>query len=119
MRNIEDIQENFKRGLIDLVILTMLAEKDMYPYQIYQEIERRTDGKLKFYVGSMYGPLRRMMENGEISEHKELAGERRIRNYYHIEQAGRDYLSALQREYQDMIEGMVLLSRHSDTEDMQ
>ena len=109
MRNIEDIQENFKRGVIDLVILSLLEKDDMYPYQINQEIEKRTNGKLKFYVGSMYGPLRRMLENGEISERKVLAGERRFRNYYHIEQAGQEYLVLLRQEYQDLIDGIALL----------
>ncbi|MBQ8356921.1 MAG: PadR family transcriptional regulator [Clostridia bacterium] len=114
MRNIEDIQENLKRGVIDLVILTLLTQGDMYPYQINQEIEKRTSGNLKFYVGSMYGPLRRMLENGEISERRELAGKRRFRNYYHIEQAGYDYLSILQKEYQDMIKGMTMLIQSTE-----
>lgn len=114
MRNIEDIQENLKRGAIDLAILTLLAEGDMYPYQINQEIEKRTDGKLKFYVGSMYGPLKRMLENGEISERRVPAGERRFRNYYHMEEKGREYLAQLQREYHDLVRGIHMLSLYQE-----
>ena len=50
MKNVQDIQENFKRGVIDYVILLLLSEKDMYPYQISQEVEKRSHGKLKFFV---------------------------------------------------------------------
>ena len=116
MRNIEDIQENFRRGVIDLAILLLLREGDKYPYQINQEIEARTNGKLQFFVGSMYGPLRRMMENGEISERKEIVGERRFRNYYHLEDKGLTYLHLLLREYENMSNGIALLvEKRKDT----
>lgn len=109
MRNIEDVRENFKRGVIDLAILLLLEKEDMYPYQIGQEVQKRTQGKLQFFVGSMYGPLRRMMQHGEISEHTELAGVRRFRNYYHLEEKGRVYLKQLKEEYQTLSEGVQIL----------
>ena len=114
MRNIEDIQENFKRGVIDLIILGLLEQEDMYPYQIHQEIERRSGDRLKFFVGSMYGPLRRMLENGEISERKVPVGPRRVRNYYHLEEAGVQYLNLLRREYFEMTEGMALIFQQKE-----
>ena len=41
---------------------------------------------------SLYGPLYRMSSRGLISSHKEMAGEKRFRMYYHIEDKGREYL---------------------------
>lgn len=111
MKNVQDIQENFKRGVIDYVILLLLSEKDMYPYQISQEVEKRSHGKLKFFVGSMYGPIRRLMANNEITERREVVGERRFRNYYHMEEAGKEYLAALQKEYRDLISGIRYLTQ--------
>lgn len=111
MRSIEDIQENFKRGIIDLVILTLLEKEDMYPYQINQELQSRTKGVLTFYLSSLYTPIRRMLQNGEISERKVSAGERRYRNYYHMEENGRQYLAQLRREYANMMEGIALLNQ--------
>ena len=111
MRTVEDVRENFKRGVIDLAILLLLEKEDMYPYQINQEVEKRTDGKLQFFVGSMYGPLRRMMANGEITEHRELAGARRFRNYYHLEEKGRAYLRLLKQEYAMLAAGVEILMK--------
>ena len=114
MKEVQDIQENFKRGIIDYVILLLLNEEDMYPYQISQEVTERSHGKLKFFVGSMYGPIRRMMANNEITERRVIVGERRFRNYYHIEPAGKEYLSAMQKEYNDLIAGIRYMVQSTD-----
>lgn len=114
MKDIQDIQENFKRGIIDYVILLLLNETDMYPYQISQEVNARSRGKLNFFVGSMYGPIRRMVENNEITERRVVVGERRFRNYYHIEPAGKAYLAAMQKEYNSLITGIRHLAQSTD-----
>ncbi len=106
MKEVQDIQENFKRGVIDYVILLLLNEKDMYPYQISQEVTERSRGKLKFFVGSMYGH--------EITERRVIVGERRFRNYYHIEPAGKEYLNAMQKEYNDLIAGIRYMAQSTD-----
>lgn len=110
MRNLEDICENYKRGIIDLVILSLLEKEDMYPYQINQEVQKRSEELLHFYLTSLYPPIRRMLQNEEISERKVLAGERRYRNYYHIEEKGREYLQQLRQEYEAMSRGIALLN---------
>ena len=86
-----DIEENVRSGLVELLILHLLTEEDMYGYQIRQELAKRTDDAFVMKEGSLYGPLYRMSERKLISSHKEMAGEKRFRNYYHIEPAGREY----------------------------
>lgn len=87
-----DIDENLRAGMVELLILKLLTEQDMYGYQIRQELYHRTNGAFQVKEGSLYGPLYRMFERKLISSDKVLVGEKRFRNYYHIEEAGREYL---------------------------
>lgn len=87
-----DIEENVRSGIVELLILQLLCERDMYGYEIKQLLAHRTDGAYEMKEGSLYGPLYRMSSRKLISSHKEMAGEKRFRMYYHIEDAGKEYL---------------------------
>ena len=89
----QDIEENFKRGVIDMIILKLLSQADMYAYQMASVITEQSGGKIEVKLGTVYGPLYRMIDRGYISERKELVGKRRTRVYYHIESAGLEYLN--------------------------
>lgn len=101
-----DIEENVRSGLVELLILHLLTEEDQYGYQIRQELNRRTNGAFVMKEGSLYGPLYRMHERKLISSHKEMAGEKRFRNYYHIEPAGREYLEYGKKEIEFVFSGV-------------
>ena len=101
-----DIEENVRSGLVELLILHLLTEEDRYGYQIRQELNRRTNGAFVMKEGSLYGPLYRMHERKLISSHKEMAGEKRFRNYYHIEPAGREYLEYGKKEIEFVFAGV-------------
>lgn len=101
-----DIEENVRSGIVELLILQLLSETDMYGYQIKQELARRTNDCFVMKEGSLYGPLYRMSERKLISSHKELVGEKRFRNYYHIEDAGREYLEYGKSELRFIFDGV-------------
>ena len=101
-----DITENVRMGYVELLILKMLTEQEMYGYQIRQELDRRTQGAFQIKEGSLYGPLYRMSERKLISAHKELVGEKRFRNYYRIEDSGREYLEFAMREMEIVFAGI-------------
>lgn len=109
MTQYQDIEENFKRGILDMLILKMLTQEDMYGYQMASIVNERSEDKINIKEGSLYGPLYRMIDKGYISEHKVLVGKRRTRVYYHIEPAGVDYLNSLIEVYNRMNEGVRLI----------
>lgn len=88
----DDIEENIKCGLVEILILALLTTEDMYGYRIKTELAERTNQAIIVKEGSLYGPLYRMEQRKLISSRKELVGEKRFRNYYHIEASGRAYL---------------------------
>lgn len=101
----DNVQENIKSGLIEVLILSLLSVEDMYGYQIKTELANRTNQAFLVKEGSLYGPLYRMEERKLISSRKELVGQRRFRNYYHLEDAGREYLQYAIREFQAIFNG--------------
>lgn len=101
----EDIEENVRSGIVELLILNLLCERDMYGYEIRQELCDRTNGAYLMKEGSLYGPLYRMVNRNLISGDKRMAGEKRFRVYYHIEDAGREYLKYGREQIQFVFTG--------------
>ena len=64
----------FQRGVMALILLSLLRREDMYGYQLVQEIERCSGGQLKTQEGSLYPVLYRLQEQGLISDRKVLVG---------------------------------------------
>ena len=91
--------DGVKRSSIELLLLTLLQDEDMYGYQISQELERRSDGAYTLQESSMYPILYRMMDKGYISDKPVKVGKRRTRVYYHLEDAGVERLAQARREY--------------------
>src|SRR5580704_17409038 len=49
-------------------ILIALADRDRHGYSIMQDVAARTVGKVRLSAGTLYSSIRRMLEQGLISE---------------------------------------------------
>lgn len=99
--------DGVKRSSIELLLLTLLQDEDMYGYQISQELERRSDGAYTLQESSMYPILYRMMDKGYISDKPVKVGKRRTRVYYHLEDAGVERLAQARKEYLSLSLGVL------------
>ncbi len=88
----ESIDENVRLGIVELLILHMLLERDMYGYEIREELAVRTNNAFLVKEGSLYGPLYRMQSRGIITSRKEMVVNKRFRMYYMLTDHGREYL---------------------------
>lgn len=93
------IKDNFKKGYVELLILKLLSENDLYGYEMTQLITKRGDGYIKVPEGSLYPTLYKLEDNKLISSYEKVVGRRMRRVYYHIEQTGLDRLEELIKEY--------------------
>ena len=93
---------NFKRGFLPLIILSLLAQKDMYGYQLVQEIARQSEGQFLTKEGSLYPVLYKLLEGEFISSYEVKAGIRMRHIFYHIEEKGKEYLVFLKKQYSEM-----------------
>ncbi len=99
-------ENSFRRGVMSLVILALLHREDMYGYQLVQETENCSGGRITTQEGSLYPVLYKLVDQGLISDRKVQVGKRMTRVYYHIEPAGEEKLRELIQEYQDMTQGV-------------
>ena len=89
----KDINENVRSGIVELLILQLLSEKEMYGYEIRKALALCTIYAFEMKEASLYGPLYRMSSRGLISSRKEVVNGKRFRVYYRIEDFGRQYLA--------------------------
>ena len=73
-------------------ILVALADQDKHGYAIMQDVAARTQGRMKMSPGTLYGSIKRMLDDGLIVELDELPDpddhdERR--RYYRLTPFGR------------------------------
>lgn len=102
--------DNFKRGTVELVVLSVLTKKDMYGYEIVKEVEKLSDGCFTLPLGTLYPIFYRFSENGYISDYDEVSS-KRLRKYYHLEAKGREYYEELLAEYKKISAGIEMILR--------
>ena len=107
--------DNFKRGTVDLVVLSVLREKDMYGYEIVKAIEEKSGGRFQLPLGTLYPVLYRFLENGYLSDRDEIVN-KRLRKYYHLEKKGEEFYEAALAEYRKISEGVNMITQGGVTE---
>lgn len=107
--------DNFKRGTVDLVVLNVLSEKDMYGYEIVKAVQEKSGGNFELPLGTLYPVLYRFLENGYLSDRDEIVN-KRLRKYYHLEEKGRLFYVKLLEEYRKISEGVNMILEGGDSE---
>jgi DNA-binding PadR family transcriptional regulator len=87
-------------------ILLSLASDDQHGYGIMQEVLDRTGGKVRLWPATLYGSLKRLIEEGLIEE----SGDRPAREfddprrrYYRLTRLGRRVLDAESARLQELV----------------
>jgi DNA-binding PadR family transcriptional regulator len=78
-------------------ILLALAPGDRHGYAIIQDVLDRTDGRLRLSAGTLYGSIKRMLEQGliaELSDNERPADDDERRRYYKLTASGRKVVRA-------------------------
>ncbi len=87
-------------------ILLALADGDKHGYGIMREVSDRTDGQMRMGPGTLYGSIKRMLEQGLIEEAEErpdpeLDDERR--RYYRLTDFGQKLAVAESRRLRQLV----------------
>jgi DNA-binding PadR family transcriptional regulator len=78
-----------------LHILIALGEGERHGYAVMQEVAERTGGKVRMSPGTLYGSIRKMLDEGLIEElfHRGTQDDER-RRYYRVTKFGRAVAAA-------------------------
>lgn len=87
-------------------VLLSLADQEQHGYGIMQEVLARTEGKVRLWPATLYGTLKRLMDEDLIEESRqrpspELDDARR--RYYRLTRLGRRVLAAESERLEDLV----------------
>jgi DNA-binding PadR family transcriptional regulator len=87
-------------------ILLSLADGEQHGYGIMQEVLERTEGKVHLWPATLYGTLRRLIEEDLISESErrpDPSEDDSRRRYYRLTSLGRRVLAAESERLEDLV----------------
>ncbi len=94
------INSDVIRGHIDAIILKLLMEKDMYGYQIANEIKERTMNKFNIREATLYSVVQRLEVRELIDSYMGEKSLGRKRRYYRITTLGKAYYREMLHEWE-------------------
>lgn len=99
------VEKSLISGSTSMLLLGLLAEKDMYGYEMIETLEHRSNHMFDLKAGTLY-PLLHSLEAKQLlaSYEREESGKRR--KYYSITKEGKKFLSQRKKEWQEYIEAV-------------
>lgn len=94
-----NMDRELKRGTLEMLILRLLHEKDLYGYEIVTTLHERTEGGITMKEGTLYPVLYRMDDAGFVEAYWETQERAVPRKYYRITESGRTQLHALEKQW--------------------
>jgi len=103
----------FKKGVLELCVLTVLCRRDCYGYELVQSISESID----IAEGTIYPLLRRLTLERYFTTYIQESSEGPARKYYRITDKGREYQQQLLSEWSHFITGVTaLIGREENNE---
>lgn len=89
----------FKKGVLELCVLAVLSDEDLYGYKIVQTISEN----INISGGTIYPLLRRLSKEGFFETYLEESEDGPPRKYYHLTEKGHKTKDALIKEWDEFV----------------
>lgn len=89
----------FRKGVLEICVLALISKKDMYGYEIVQNISKVIDVN----EGTIYPILRRLTKDEYFETYILESNEGPARKYYKITPTGRGNLDKLMKEWKEFV----------------
>lgn len=90
-------------GGTGMLLLSLLGKRDMYGYEMIEELRTRSNLAFDLKAGTLYPLLHALEEQGYVICYDQNAGENRVRRYYSLTDHGRDALTKKQAEWETYV----------------
>jgi PadR family transcriptional regulator PadR len=87
----------FKKGVLELCVLSMLRRKDYYGYELVEEISK----VIEISEGTLYPILRRLTDEGYFETYLKESNEGPSRKYYKITKLGKEFCKDQLKQWQE------------------
>lgn len=100
-----------KKGVLEICVLSVLAYKDCYGYELVAEISKRID----ISEGTIYPLLHRLKDEGHVTTYLQESPGGPPRKYYRLTETGRNEEHAQREEWMQFAASVsALLERKND-----
>lgn len=93
------IDKSLITGTTTMLILNLLSDKDMYGYEMIEELSKKSDDTFSLKAGTLYPLLHNLEKQGLVNSYDQNADTLRVRKYYSITKAGRKMLNDKKAEW--------------------
>ena len=97
-----EIDREFLKGSISLLLLSLLSRDDMYGYEILQEASRRSANAFQLKEGTLYPALHHLEKKGLIRSAWRTGDNGRERKYYSLTARGKKAARDYERQWQQL-----------------
>jgi PadR family transcriptional regulator, regulatory protein PadR len=94
-----DIEREFLKGSVSLLLLNLLSRGEMYGYEILQEASRRSANAFEFKEGTLYPALHQLEKKGQIKAEWRTGANGRERKYYSLTARGEKSAKEYERQW--------------------
>lgn len=96
---LENTKAQMRKGLLELCVLSIIAEKEAYPSDIISKLK---EAKLIVVEGTLYPLLSRLKNAGLLSYNWKESKSGPPRKYYNVTDEGAEFLDALIDTWQEL-----------------
>lgn len=107
------MNSQFKKGVLDLVVLAMLEKKDRYGFELVSMISTRID----IAERTIYPLLKRFRDDGLVSTYLGESALGPARRYYRLESEGVKALTALRDDWKEFSANVNALLEEAGNDD--
>jgi PadR family transcriptional regulator PadR len=100
----------FKKGVLELCVLALLTKKNMYGYDLVNEISKN----IEISEGTIYPLLRRLKNVGYVTTYLQESQEGAPRKYYKLTPSGQKVTDEMQKDWNIFVERVGDLLRGGD-----
>lgn len=102
MPSLDSRRSQLVRGATPLLVLAVLRDRELYGYQIAQEIRERSGGAFAPSEGSLYPALHKLEADGALTAVWREGDRGPRRRYYQLTPKGGTMLAAHEREWAEV-----------------
>lgn len=95
----------FRKGVLEICVLALISKKDMYGYEIVQNISKVIDVN----EGTIYPILRRLTKEEYFDTYILESSEGPARKYYKLTISGKENLTKLMEQWKDFVKAVNFL----------
>jgi len=95
------LERELKRGTLEMVILKLLKERQMYGYELIAALDERGGPQFQIKEGTVYPVLYREEDAGYIEARWETTDRGVPRKYYRLTESGTEQLAVLMKEWDE------------------